>query len=630
MGEGDQNHPPIPCHRTPLPFTVNKKKRKSQTVTSTLAQSQGPEALGSLPQKRKKPKSKKTPIEAHVTLPSVPIEDSEQSYSVSSGNVPDPQDPREKTTPWGNVQPVDKGFTSTASKDGTGTITHLLEGPHRDKDSEGFKPPVDMEPLATLGVDPSRTDAKYQADQTQSARLSNEDDVFEAGEEIDEDIPPTNEEAQQLVKYLQQVFQELYNQLTSDYSEKHKEAAVSYVDVNAFIEGTDRAKLLKALNRVSETLETYYVLKNDMKKMAETTTTTSGNLTSLAELLTNANLPEVLTKLDGSRMSFSTPFVSASDPTDPQPEVHASVRRENLKQAMTKSELIKVVHEEAEKARIDPKIIKSVKGGEQFKKTRDAEHKVLKREHSRKVKITMELRKNILEQYMWTTSNRLRPEPITDAKIHPNSKPAALNVYRANDRRNFQVHNPFKFAYFRVIKLDELGPIIQKKKKDFSSSCPEQAQSQSSRRKGKHMELKLKIRDVFGDEAFQRMSDINKVRFDALLTYLVMASNIITPKNTRFCLKLRNLIEDHPDQEKLQSKKVKLESNRVDRRWGWDGKSSNYETEGGARMAENLRIPWGSPVLVPNGDGDVKRFFDGDEEGEGGRGGMESEKWNWR
>ncbi|GJS16696.1 hypothetical protein Tco_0411168 [Tanacetum coccineum] len=66
--------------------------------------------------------------------------------------------------------------------------------------------------------------------------------------------------------------------------------------------------------------------------------------------------------------------------------------------------------------------------------------------------------------------------------------------------------------------------------------------------------------DGFGDEAFQRMSDINKVRVDALLTYLVMASNITTPENTRFCLKLRKLIEDHPNQEKLQSKKVKLES----------------------------------------------------------------------
>ncbi|GJY44723.1 hypothetical protein Tco_0432936, partial [Tanacetum coccineum] len=56
--------------------------------------------------------------------------------------------------------------------------------------------------------------------------------------------------------------------------------------------------------------------------------------------------------------------------------------------------------------------------------------------------------------------------------------------------------------------------------------------------------------------AFQRMSDIIKVRVDALLTYLVVASNITTPENTRFCLKLRKLIAEHLDQEKLQSKKI--------------------------------------------------------------------------
>nr|GEX96319.1 hypothetical protein [Tanacetum cinerariifolium] len=110
-----------------------------------------------------------------------------------------------------------------------------------------------------------------------------------------------------------------------------------------------------------------------------------------------------------------------------------------------------------------------------------------------------------------------------------------------------------------------------------------QDQSQSLGRKRNHMELELKIRvpglecnrslpkgisfinnivteepeyemlfiDVFGDEAFQRMSDINKVGVDALLTYLEMASNIITPENTRFCLKLRYLIKDHPNQENL-------------------------------------------------------------------------------
>ncbi|GKD83809.1 hypothetical protein Tco_1350648 [Tanacetum coccineum] len=57
--------------------------------------------------------------------------------------------------------------------------------------------------------------------------------------------------------------------------------------------------------------------------------------------------------------------------------------------------------------------------------------------------------------------------------------------------------------------------------------------------------------DVFGDKAFQRKNDMHKVD---------MASNITTPENQRFCLKLRELIRNHHDQEKLKSKRVKLEA----------------------------------------------------------------------
>nr|GEW93677.1 copia protein [Tanacetum cinerariifolium] len=65
----------------PLSFTIKKKKGKSQTMTSTVTQSRGPEASGSLPQKRKNPKSKKPPIKTKVTPPPKPTKDSEQSHS---------------------------------------------------------------------------------------------------------------------------------------------------------------------------------------------------------------------------------------------------------------------------------------------------------------------------------------------------------------------------------------------------------------------------------------------------------------------------------------------------------------------------------------------------------------------
>nr|GEY93086.1 hypothetical protein [Tanacetum cinerariifolium] len=66
--------------------------------------------------------------------------------------------------------------------------------------------------------------------------------------------------------------------------------------------------------------------------------------------------------------------------------------------------------------------------------------------------------------------------------------------------------------------------------------------------------------DVFGDQAFQRWNDIHKVGVDSLVSDLVMALMVKTQENSRFSLKLRKLIVEHPDQEKLQSKKVKLEA----------------------------------------------------------------------
>ncbi|GKA72518.1 retrovirus-related pol polyprotein from transposon TNT 1-94, partial [Tanacetum coccineum] len=90
--------------------------------------------------------------------------------------------------------------------------------------------------------------------------------------------------------------------------------------------------------------------------------------------------------------------------------------------AMTKPEVIKVVQEEAEKIGLDPKVIKGAKAGEMFKKAQDAKHAVLKRQHTEKVRKSLELRKHKYDSYMWTVSSRLKPEPITDIKIHLKTK----------------------------------------------------------------------------------------------------------------------------------------------------------------------------------------------------------------
>ncbi|GJV89082.1 hypothetical protein Tco_1533020 [Tanacetum coccineum] len=74
------------------------------------------------------------------------------------------------------------------------------------------------------------------------------------------------------------------------------------------------------------------------------------------------------------------------------------------------------------------------------------------------------------------------------------------------------------------------------------------------------LEYGIFFTDEFRDQAFQRWSDIDKVGMEALVSYLVAASLVKSLENARFSMKLRKLIAEHPDQEKLKSKKVKLEA----------------------------------------------------------------------
>ncbi|GJV60604.1 retrovirus-related pol polyprotein from transposon TNT 1-94 [Tanacetum coccineum] len=185
-------------------------------------------------------------------------------------------------------------------------------------------------------------------------------------------------------------------------------------------------------------------------------------------------------------------------------------------------------------------------------------HEVLKREHSKKVKLLTKLNRRRAEEYMWTMTNRIKHEGISDVRIHPNTKPIVASVFRDNDKRNFNVHQPIKFLDFGIIELDELGPIIQKKKnfvvKDMMTSLRKRYERLNKILK------ELGIQSGLPAPAFQRWDDIHKVRVDSLVSYLVMALMVKTKKNARFSLKLRKMIVDHLDQDKLKSKKVKLEA----------------------------------------------------------------------
>ncbi|GKC82338.1 hypothetical protein Tco_1138055 [Tanacetum coccineum] len=205
--------------------------------------------------------------------------------------------------------------------------------------------------------------------------------------------------------------------------------------------------------------------------------------------------------------------------------------------------------EKLEKATREARLSKSELIKEFIKKQK-AELNVLNKERLKKLEKAKVLKKKRIDQYKWTISSRLKPETTTDIHIHPNTKPVVITVYRGNDQRNFEVHNSFRFGK----KYDRLKVIPGEIRITSSLPALDKLLSKSQAEKGRFKSY------VFGDEAFQRMSDIHKVDVDTLLTYLVMASNVNTPANQRFCMVLRSLIDNHPDKEKLKSKRVKLEA----------------------------------------------------------------------
>nr|GEU57012.1 hypothetical protein [Tanacetum cinerariifolium] len=187
------------------------------------------------------------------------------------------------------------------------------------------------------------------------------------------------------------------------------------------------------------------------------------------------------------------PFVPQREGKDKEEDIKKAKEEARLN-AISKTEVIKVVRKEAKKFGIHPKKEITTKAGELFKKAQEAKHEVLKRKHAEKVRKSLELKKHKYDSYMWTVSNRLKLEPITDIKIHPKTKLVVITVYRGTDGRNFDVHKPFLFRAFEP-------------------------------------EYVIFFTDEFGDQAFQRWSDIDKLGMEALVSYLVAASMVKSSEN---------------------------------------------------------------------------------------------------
>nr|GEW93474.1 hypothetical protein [Tanacetum cinerariifolium] len=84
-------------------------------------------------------------------------------------------------------------------------------------------------------------------------------------------------------------------------------------------------------------------------------------------------------------------------------------------------------------------------------------------------------------------------------------------------------------------KVQELEPEVRILRLKSNGSLPEGVQFVNNK-VIEYPEQGIFFIDVFGDQAFQRISDIHKEDVDSLLSYLVMATNINTPENQRFCV----------------------------------------------------------------------------------------------
>ncbi|GJT30642.1 hypothetical protein Tco_0910917 [Tanacetum coccineum] len=372
------------------------------------------------------------------------MESSEQSHSVSSGIVPDPQDLERdvQLTSTGLPSTLDEGTRkSTPLPESTTKNTPHPEGSLKDKDSGGNIPPADMEPIHTSVADPSGTAAKYQtfAD-IQAYLLSNDEldkendkeEVLTAGDDMDEDTQATDEV--RTSSPTQDQPEPSHVQESASNSSNH--------DLKRFDNKFPLTKrqLIKYLKKVSRVL---------FNRIAEFQPTHDQQITSIISHPESSQVTPRIDKGKGIATELdedpSKRLLPASTIIRPDPNEPVRDKEEKMKKAteeakllaMSRPEVIKVVCEEAKKLGIDPKEAISTKA---------------------------ELNKRRVEEYMWTMTNRIKPEPIIDVRIHPNTKPIVAFVFRNNDKRNFDIHNPFKFTDFGSTKLDELGPIIQKKK----------------------------------------------------------------------------------------------------------------------------------------------------------------------
>ncbi|GJU47680.1 hypothetical protein Tco_1217235 [Tanacetum coccineum] len=319
-----------------------------------------------------------------------------------------------------------------------------------------------------------------------------------------------------LVRQLRGFLEVLYAQVAEDNWEKHEETVASHADLKWSIDDF-HATTFKQYENTDAALRNYEMIldkfrtghaamtaQNDhLAKWAESSalmawsvgprmTMIENTQANIASLKTNtseikAMMTEIFCASKGQ--SFSTPSSSVpkitlditGETSRTEGEKDDMITEERVsKTADVEKELVqepqdtepipitivrptvtstetKIIGSSSRPQLIDPIVeVHSSKGGQEFIKIQDADMEKLKK--------ARELKKKRIEQYGWTTTSRRKPETITDILIHPNTKHVAITVYSGNDRRNFEVHIPFRFGDFGITEWDEVNEIILKKK----------------------------------------------------------------------------------------------------------------------------------------------------------------------
>nr|GEV70903.1 hypothetical protein [Tanacetum cinerariifolium] len=587
---------------SPPPLSTKKKKGKSQTVTSTLPRSQGPEASGALSKKRKKPKSKKPPIETKITPPKL-TEGSEQSFStfanvqafLLSKDEMDQENDKEEVfairEDMDEDPQVAKEVRTPSPKEDQPEPSHYLRTMLRVLFSRITEKQWEQHEEATVSYVDLKTSIKEyynenvahrdQTDKLVETTMSAIDkrsttikDLYKGMNIITQhlkdinttvkDDPATNKKIDDAIE----TFSKIFTNTTEAHALKQKEAAAwaksstnmawnlgSKMTANKICQTALKSEVSSLRQDISKIKSMMTEIYQDFK--GQSSSAPSSSVTSTLAL---TNIP---TNVEGE---------NATNTTTEEPHSHTEAEIEHLKMAVLISSITPTkADEDSSKKLVHASSIVCPDLDEQLKLNSWPEVIKVVQEEAEKI--------------------RLDSKKISSAKVE-----------------------------FGITELDDLGLIIQKKKnsivKDLITSlskryerlkkipkelgipsalptpAPKQASSQTLGRKTKHIELEPEVKvpglkcdrslpeavpfvnnmvieepeygifftDVFGDQVFQRWSDIHKVEVDSLVSYLVMALIVKTKENARFSLKPKKLIVDHPDQEKQKSKKVNLEA----------------------------------------------------------------------